>query len=390
MKQKIIYIAGFRQHAGKTITSLGLISALSKHFSPDEIGYIKPVGQEMFTLPDGKKVDKDARIIQKFCLPDLDMDYVSPVKIASGVTKSFLSSDNKEAITAEYIKSIKEAIESLKDKKIIIAEGTGHPGVGSIVGLSNEDVCQLIGAEIVYLAGGGLGKSLDMLTTDLTFFASKGAEVKGIIFNKLIPEKIESMQSLLTEKLLATMYSDFKEPMKIFGFLPSIQYLNKPSMKLIVRKFKESTYIGESDEKAWERPCNRVKIISLPHKLFKPEEHLKPHDVVILTASSQRRLSKILKFNEQLKDKLCGLILTCSGNSKTIPSGLKQIRKYNIPAAFVNKDTAETDEIINRCIENTKLQPYDDYKIQYIKNLFEKHFDIEKFMKSYGIDAKDK
>ena len=38
MKPKIIYIAGFRQHAGKTTTSLGMIHSLSRIFDPDDIG----------------------------------------------------------------------------------------------------------------------------------------------------------------------------------------------------------------------------------------------------------------------------------------------------------------------------------------------------------------
>ena len=36
MKPKIIYIAGFRQHAGKTTTSLGMIHSLSRIFDPDD------------------------------------------------------------------------------------------------------------------------------------------------------------------------------------------------------------------------------------------------------------------------------------------------------------------------------------------------------------------
>ena len=64
--QTIIYIAGFRQHAGKTFTSIGLISRLREIYTPEEIGYIKPVGQELFTLPNGEKIDKDAIIIKEF------------------------------------------------------------------------------------------------------------------------------------------------------------------------------------------------------------------------------------------------------------------------------------------------------------------------------------
>jgi BioD-like phosphotransacetylase family protein len=103
MKPKIIYISGFRQHAGKTTTSLGLISLLRKIYKPEDIGYIKPVGQELYTLPNGMKTDKDTKILQNFLLPDLDMNAASPVKIPSGVTKTFLISKNRDQITKNYI-----------------------------------------------------------------------------------------------------------------------------------------------------------------------------------------------------------------------------------------------------------------------------------------------
>ncbi|MCK5196933.1 MAG: AAA family ATPase, partial [Spirochaetales bacterium] len=67
MAPKIIYVTGFRQHAGKTVTSIGLISLLRKFISPEKIGYIKPVGQELIQLSGGVKVDKDVKVIEKFC-----------------------------------------------------------------------------------------------------------------------------------------------------------------------------------------------------------------------------------------------------------------------------------------------------------------------------------
>ena len=53
-KPPVVFIAGERQHAGKTVTSLGVISAICKHIDPADIGYFKPVGQEMITLPNGE------------------------------------------------------------------------------------------------------------------------------------------------------------------------------------------------------------------------------------------------------------------------------------------------------------------------------------------------
>lgn len=386
-RPKIIYIAGFRQHAGKTTTGIGLIASLLNIFKPSEIGYIKPVGQEMVLLPNGQKIDKDAKLIQRFCLPDLDMERVSPVKIVSGVTKNYLSAPlaERRALTQAYRNDILQALAAMGDKKVIIAEGTGHPGVGSVVGLSNADICKLIGADILYLAGGGLGKTLDMLTTDLSFFFYKGVPVSGVLFNKLIPEKIPGMKQLLTDSLLNEMYAEFRQPLHVFGFLPEIYYLGKPSMRLLAQKFTLPQAVGDPDEAAWTRPLNRFKIISLPYEQFSPEAHIQPQDLVLLSASSQRRLQKIIRFNETLSNKIAGLILTCSEESPLIADSAARLEQARIPALFVREDTAKSSLIIENSIENTKLQIFDDPKIEAVIALFKEHFLLDKFIETYHL-----
>ena len=87
-KPAVVFIAGERQHAGKTVTSLGLISALSNHIDPKDIGYFKPVGQEMITLPNGQRIDKDVRVVQEFTDLDMpDLGILSPVRVVSGITR---------------------------------------------------------------------------------------------------------------------------------------------------------------------------------------------------------------------------------------------------------------------------------------------------------------
>lgn len=387
MKPKVIYISGFRQHAGKTITSLGLISLLRKVYKPEDIGYIKPVGQELFTLPDGTKTDKDTKILQNFLLPDLDLNLASPVRISSGVTKNFLKSRNCSEITANYIKNIRRSMKALSKKKIIIAEGTGHPGVGSIVGLSNAAVCKLLGAEIIYLAGGGLGKSIDMLTTDLTFFASKKVQVRGIIFNKIFPHKLDTMKEYISEEFLnKMMYKDFfRKKIQIFGFLPEIAYMNRPSMRQILKKFSNAIPIGNPNDESWETPCGDIKIISVPDELFNPAAYLKSRDLIIISSGSERRLKGIIEYNKTLDSKLAGIILSCSIPDHIDQKKFDTIRNQGIPAFAVTTDTAVTDNILNKCIENTKLQPYDSQKIYEVFNLFENYYDFEKFKKAFRI-----
>lgn len=386
MKPKIIYIAGFRQHAGKTTTSLGMIHSLSRIFDPDDIGYIKPVGQETVEIEDGKKIDKDAAVIKKFCLPNLDLRYVSPVQIASGVTKQYLTSKHKSHLTKEYAQKIADSVEKMKDKKIIIAEGTGHPGVGSLIGLSNADVSKMLKAPVLYLAGGGLGKSLDMLSPDLSYFTVNGADFRGVIFNKLFPQKLDEMKGYLSEKNINDIYRR-RRSLSVLGYFPEDDILNQPSMALLVRKFPNAYLTEIVSEKQWEKPSRSVKIITLPHQIFEPEEYLHAGDIVLLNAASTRRLKKILEFNSVLEDKLGGIILSCSDKQprEILEEKAKLLEKQNLPFFFVPLTTSEIETTVRKAAENTKLQIYDDDKIAKVKAMFDHYFDLEKFRRIYKI-----
>ncbi|ADN01888.1 AAA family ATPase [Spirochaeta thermophila] len=245
-RPKVIYITGFRQHAGKTITALGLIGLLQKKYPPEELGYMKPVGQELVPLEDGTMIDKDARILQEFSgIPDLDPRVVSPVRLGSGFTKEFLDSPNRKAEEEKLTRKVLDSMEALSHKKIIVAEGTGHPGVGGIVGLSNARVAEILGAEVVFLSGGGIGKALDMLEVDLHYFMCQGVNVRGVIFNKLIPSKIDQVRHYITEELLQERFPFFTPPIRILGFLPMVEDLSRPTMHLLSTIFPGTLAIGD-------------------------------------------------------------------------------------------------------------------------------------------------
>jgi len=383
---KVIYIAGFRQHAGKTLTSLGIISQLLNYFKADEIGYIKPVGQELVKLPDGTKIDKDAIILQQFALPDIDMRYVSPVRLGNGVTKEYLRSSDKNEYTARFEQSIQDALLSFKDKKVVIAEGTGHPGVGGIVNLSNSRVSQLIDAQVLYLAGGGIGRTLDMLEVDMTYFHKTGAKVRGVVFNKLIPDKIDQMKECITEELLTERFST-GAPIDIMGFIPAVERLNNPSMSLVYTKFPNAIAAGEITNPEWNMPCGGVAIISQSHENFIPAESINKGDIIIISSYSERRLMKILHYNDSLPehDKIAGIIFTCTKVGIPLKDSIKAVVANRVPAIYVAEDTSSADEKLYKCIKNTKLQEYDFEKYEHIKKLFADNFDTEKFMSSFGI-----
>ena len=78
---------------------------------------------------------------------------------------------------------------------------TGHVGVGSIVELSNAKAAALVGADVVLVANGGLGKAFDELEMNRHVFAQEGVAVRGVVLNKVMPEKVEMVREKMGKLL---------------------------------------------------------------------------------------------------------------------------------------------------------------------------------------------
>jgi len=384
-KPSVIFIAGERQHAGKTVASLGIISALSKQMDPKDIGYFKPVGQELVKLPSGERIDKDVRIVQEFTgleMPDLAI--LSPVRVVDGVTRDYIAADNPNERTRAFEQAVVQAKERLSHKKIIIAEGTGHPGVGSVIGMSNAHVANLLDAKILYLVGGGIGRTMDELEVDLSYFAHHHSHVGGVLFNKVLPSKVESMRAVVNEKLLKRTFPEWDPALGVFGYMPTVDYLNNPSMQLLAKSFREARIIENSDRGAWQKPCQKVNVITQGSDSFVPEGHLAPRDIAVLGAASHRRLKRVLDFNATLpNEKLGGIILTCAKSEMPNAIASQWLAESGIPTLAVTADAGEVDQVVYKAFTNTKLQLYDKQKHEQIVQLFETHFDVQRFMNKF-------
>ena len=171
MLNKNIYVAATDQHVGKTTSTLGLVAAF-RSYGIGSIGYCKPVGQEISELFK-QQVDKDAYLFSKIMGFDLEPDLHSPVILGKGATTAFL--DDPEAYNYEE-RLLAAADELSKRHKLIVYEGTGHPGVGSIVNLSNATVAKKVNAHVVMVVEGGIGRAIDRLDLSLSPFRELGAD----------------------------------------------------------------------------------------------------------------------------------------------------------------------------------------------------------------------
>src|SRR5437016_7577683 len=150
-----LYLAATGMNRGKTTVALGLMAAL--HDRGHDVGFIKPVGQR-YAIVDDIPADEDAILMRSALgLPD-DLANMSPVHIPRGFTKAYISGED----TPDLPQKIRRAHSALAaNHSMLLIEGTGHAGVGSVVGLSNATVARMLGAPAAIVAEAGVGRPID-------------------------------------------------------------------------------------------------------------------------------------------------------------------------------------------------------------------------------------
>jgi len=322
MKYKSIYVAATSQHVGKTTTTLGLVSAFQKQGI--KVGYSKPVGQNHIDV-NGAKVDKDSVLFADLLNFKIIPKIHSPVILGQGATKDLI--ENPE--TSHLAKLITNADKKLqKTKDIVIYEGTGHVGVGSVANLSNADVAKLLGAEVIMIVEGGIGSTIDMLNMCLSLFREKNVPLLGVIVNKVIPEKKE-----MVEKYLGTWLDS--QGIKLLGVIPYDKTLGFPLVWSI------SKAINGDIEYFEERGYKKVeKIVAGSLVDLKSLEDANDLLLVVSARALDKAISKIIsisKLKDMAESPLSSIVVT--GRDKLTAQSIKYIEENMIPVVRTDLDT---------------------------------------------------
>src|SRR6187551_3232462 len=173
-----LYLAATGQNRGKTTASLGLLDGFLRRGL--KAGFMKPVGQRT-VIDDGVPADEDAVLMRDvFDLPE-PYAVMSPVHIPRGFTKAYIAGE----VVEDLGKRICDAHATFADHDVLLVEGTGHAGVGAVIGLSNAAVARLLGTPAVIVSEGGVGRPIDEIVLNAALFERSGVKVAGAIVNKV-------------------------------------------------------------------------------------------------------------------------------------------------------------------------------------------------------------
>ena len=235
-------MAATRQHVGKTSVSLALVSGLQKRF--DQVGFMKPVGQQSIILKDPTtggiiSVDRDVVCLrERFRLSHLSLKSMSPLLIPDGYTRDFL--DGK-IVDTQHESLIQQAYRNIRDRSsVVLCEGTGHSAVGSIVEASNAAVASWLGANMVLVANGGLGMPFDELELNRALCQRHGVPIAGVIINKVKKSKYDQTKHYF-QKALRHHWDD----VPLLGCIPDRVYLGCPALGDLEKLFQSSLLSGQ-------------------------------------------------------------------------------------------------------------------------------------------------
>ncbi len=361
MKQ--VFVAATRQNDGKTTFSLGLFNALQKRFN--SVGYMKPVGQQ-YVMVDEKRIDKDAFLFHKeFKLKD-KIQLTSPIAVPKGFTQDYIDSPDTERI----YKKITDAHTELKiGKDVMLYEGTGHAGVGSVFDASNADTAKLLGSKVILVTVGGIGKSIDEIMMNAAMFKEKGVDILGVIVNKVLPEKYDKIKNYTTRG-----FNRFG--IDVLGVMPLITQLTYPTIAAIIDELKPDVL---SNGHGLNNMVKKFMIGDMmPHyaldKFTDGTLMIVPgnREGVILTALTEHLMK------DEIKKQVSGIIFT--DDVAPHPKILSLLQKTNIPLLQVKKDAFSIATKINNVI--FKIRADESEKIAIAEEMVEKYVDLDKICNS--------
>lgn len=356
-----LYIGATRQNDGKTSVSLGLLHALGSRFG--SLGYIKPVGQHFLEVA-GDRIDKDVVLMQEIyglgdTLPDM-----SPVAIPRGFTENYIKEPYRDKLH-DRVKTCFERVALNKD--MVLIEGTGHAGVGSVFDLSNAEVARLLGAKAIIVSLGGVGKPIDEIMLNKAMFDAYGVEILGVIINKVRPDKYNKISELVRERL-------GQQGLRLLGVIPFDQVLSIPTLREIIWAIRGDLISGEAHI---DIQAGRYVVGAMP--LSTALDYFRGRYLLITPGNREDLIMASLTHaltEDQSDTDLTGIILT--GGILPHPNILRLIKKTGYPLVVVKEDTYSITSKISQL--QFKVKPESRDKVQETQELIKKHVDTKQII----------
>ena len=354
-----LYLAATGQNRGKTTVSLGVMDGFVRRGL--STGFCKPVGQRT-VIEDGIPADEDAVLMKAVFGLQEPLQRMSPVHIPRGFTQIYIDGTVVEDLPAR----IRSAHASFaEEREMLLIEGTGHAGVGAVIGLSNAVVARMLGAPAVIVSEGGVGRPIDEIVLNAALFEREGVHVAGAIVNKVdLLAKPDLARTL--ERGLA------KHGIPLLGVLPYRPILSNPTLSMVLE--------GVRGQTIHPGPDLDLVIGGVAIGAMEPEHMLQrigPRALVIVPGDREDVIAAIVhakRIGAEAGGDAIGLVLT--GGYQPRRTVIDAIRYADLFATIVDEDTYQVASEVHDLLVKTHIS--DLGKIEEIKALVWEYLFIDR------------
>lgn len=358
---KKIFIAATKQNDGKTTVSLGLICNFQRKFK--KVAFIKPIGQR-YLEEEGLKIDEDSLLIEEVCGIKCGLKDMSPIAVEKGFTEKYIGHPDRKSISRQ----IKDSYRRVSmNHDLVVIEGTGHAGVGSVFDHSNASVAKLLGSKVIIISSGGIGRPIDEIVLNKALFEKEGVKVLGVIVNKVLPDKFDRISRLVRKGLE-------RKGINVLGVLPFNPMLSRPTMEQILEETDFKVLSGK------EYVENLVSQVIIGAMTVKDAVKYISDDVLMITPGDREDIimSVLSCFREtdKFRLKVAGIIL--SGGIIPEKPIMDLLSKAHIPVLLAKDDTYTVASLVHDL--TVKIRPRDTEKIDTIVKLIKYNIDLDKIL----------
>ncbi len=359
-----IFISATGQNDGKTTVSLGLICAFAERFK--EVGFIKPIGQR-YLIEEHAKVDEDSLLIEKVCNIECNIKDMSPIAVERGFTKEYILDGKRNRLAKKIETAFKRVA---KGKDLVVIEGTGHAGVGSVFDLSNATVAKMLDSRVVIVSSGGIGRPIDEIMLNAALFEKKKVKIAGVIVNKVKPHKYRKVNRLVRMGLK-------RKGLKVLGVIPYKKLLSAPTVGQVLKELNLKLLGGAE---FLQRTVAKILIGAMDsHDALK---YFSGGSLIVTPGDRDDIISAVVGFQKARAKKgvhIAGIVL--SGGLKPQRKIINLVKRAEIPLLLAEDDTYSVASELHDL--TVKTRPEDFEKAWIIRDLIKKYVDIERLTKQF-------
>lgn len=365
MAQRRLYVAATNQNDGKTTSSLGFVKGFSG--LTKSVGFIKPIGQR-FVEYGASKVDEDSLLVTQACGLEGFLHRPSSVVVESDLTRRYL--DDPEGIYPALEKAILDSFAAAAEgMDLVVIEGTGHAGVGSVFGLCNARVAKLLKAKAVIVTLGGIGRPVDEVAVNRSLFEKEGVPVVGVVVNKALPDKLKQTRYYLSKAFAMC-------GLPLLGVIPYTPRLAWPSVEQVAETMGARVINGE------DRLANPVADVIIgamtPHNAI---SYARDKALLIVPGDRDDVVLAMLSMDLLRNDvRLSGIVFT--GGIIPQPQTMDLVSRTGIPVLVVDAGTYDTAMSMRDVLVKIRLS--DDEKILLATQLIRQYVDLEQLWSLLG------